>query len=226
MSPKENFLRKEKLYKDRDWVYYFALVTNLLIRFIWVGYIAKGGLHIRVRAFSKFPLLVQQCRSLTVTDRLHRLLIPVFYALEMLRRFQWNFFRVENEVRLPASFGLPNLFPLADVSSNLPRVDSNSVTLMPTGSRASCPCRTSSQGYTTETHPSPRARRKRTHHPRRDGPQLGSRPQASDCQEWYLEGVRRADEARWGRMMRRRGGTMPDPFLILSPITLHACLLT
>lgn len=53
MSPKDNFLRKDRLYKDYTWAYYFALVTNLLIRCIWVGYIPKGGLNIRVRAFGE-----------------------------------------------------------------------------------------------------------------------------------------------------------------------------
>ncbi|KAL7409912.1 EXS family-domain-containing protein, partial [Mrakia frigida] len=72
LDPNNKFLRKDLLYKDHPVVYYFALVSNLLIRCIWVGYIPQGGLNIRVRAF-------------------------IFYAFEMLRRFQWNFFRVENE---------------------------------------------------------------------------------------------------------------------------------
>lgn len=47
-------------------------VINVLIRFIWVWYIPAAASHLRVRAF--------------------------FFALaEMLRRWQWNFFRVETE---------------------------------------------------------------------------------------------------------------------------------
>jgi hypothetical protein len=47
-------------------------VTNVLIRFIWVWYIPASASYLRTRSF--------------------------FFALaEMLRRWQWNFFRVETE---------------------------------------------------------------------------------------------------------------------------------
>jgi xenotropic and polytropic retrovirus receptor 1 len=48
------------------------MVTNVIIRFIWIGYIPLAGLEYRSRAFT-------------------------FAMLEMLRRWQWNFFRVETE---------------------------------------------------------------------------------------------------------------------------------
>ncbi|KAL1412764.1 Xenotropic and polytropic retrovirus receptor 1 [Vanrija albida] len=54
-------------------VYYFAMVTNIIIRFIWVWYIpTPRSLHPRARSF-------------------------MFATFEMLRRWQWNFFRVETE---------------------------------------------------------------------------------------------------------------------------------
>ncbi|KIK56661.1 hypothetical protein GYMLUDRAFT_174084, partial [Collybiopsis luxurians FD-317 M1] len=65
------FLREELLYADYIPVYYFAIISNVLIRFIWVLYIP-----------SKPDMYVQ-------------LFIVGF--MEMLRRWQWNFFRLENE---------------------------------------------------------------------------------------------------------------------------------
>lgn len=53
-------------------VYYCAMVINFLLRFIFVWYLPYPSQHTRSRSF--------------------------FFALaEMLRRFQWNFFRVETE---------------------------------------------------------------------------------------------------------------------------------
>ncbi|KAG8714690.1 hypothetical protein FRC08_011581 [Ceratobasidium sp. 394] len=66
------FLRKELAYSNHIYVYYIAIVLNVIIRFVWVWYIPTGGLSAGVRAF-------------------------MFAFLEMLRRVQWNFFRLENE---------------------------------------------------------------------------------------------------------------------------------
>jgi len=66
------FLRSELVYGDYIPVYYFAIVTNVIIRFIWVIYAPPGRLGYKIRSVSAA-------------------------GLEMLRRFQWNFFRVENE---------------------------------------------------------------------------------------------------------------------------------
>lgn len=66
------FLRPELLYGDYFPIYYFAIFSNVLIRFVWVIYAPMGAFDFRIRAV-------------------------IAATLEMLRRFQWNFFRVENE---------------------------------------------------------------------------------------------------------------------------------
>lgn len=66
------FLRKELAYSNHILSYYIAIVTNVVIRFIWIFYIPSGGLPAGTRAF-------------------------IFAILEMLRRVQWNFYRLENE---------------------------------------------------------------------------------------------------------------------------------
>ncbi|KAF8524324.1 EXS family-domain-containing protein [Hysterangium stoloniferum] len=66
------FLRSELIYSNNPFMYYFAIVTNIILRFTWVTYIPVGGLDPRVRT-------------------------AIMAALEMLRRFQWNFYRLENE---------------------------------------------------------------------------------------------------------------------------------
>ncbi|KAG6840695.1 hypothetical protein C0991_004997 [Blastosporella zonata] len=65
-------LRQELIYTNTIPSYYFAIVTNVLIRFIWVIYIPNDGPSMYLRTF-----------------------IGAF--LEMLRRLQWNFYRLENE---------------------------------------------------------------------------------------------------------------------------------
>ncbi|KAG8844617.1 hypothetical protein FRB96_002986 [Tulasnella sp. 330] len=54
-------------------VYYIAMISDILIRFVWIIYLPAG------------PAFNQTARSI------------VAGSLEMLRRVQWNFFRVENE---------------------------------------------------------------------------------------------------------------------------------
>ncbi|WWD19646.1 hypothetical protein CI109_104108 [Kwoniella shandongensis] len=69
--PKSGLLRKDLGY-SRRFVYYFAMVSNLFLRFIFIWYIPNSQSHVRTRSF--------------------------FFAFaEMLRRWQWNFFRVETE---------------------------------------------------------------------------------------------------------------------------------
>ncbi|CAE6469773.1 unnamed protein product [Rhizoctonia solani] len=65
-------LRKELAYSNHIPTYYIAIVINVILRFIWIWYIPSGGLPAGTRAF-------------------------MFAVLEMLRRVQWNFFRLENE---------------------------------------------------------------------------------------------------------------------------------
>ncbi|KAG8954239.1 hypothetical protein FRC04_000461 [Tulasnella sp. 424] len=66
------FLRPELLYGDYYPIYYFAIISNVLIRFVWIIYAPLGSFDFRIRSV-------------------------IAATLEMLRRFQWNFFRVENE---------------------------------------------------------------------------------------------------------------------------------
>ncbi|KAH8113948.1 EXS family-domain-containing protein [Phellopilus nigrolimitatus] len=66
------FLRKDLAYSTNYYVYYIAIITNILIRFIWVLYIPGGNSDFQLRTF----------------------IVSMF---EMLRRWQWNFFRLENE---------------------------------------------------------------------------------------------------------------------------------
>ncbi|CAL1699593.1 unnamed protein product [Somion occarium] len=65
-------LRPELLYRNVVPVYYFAIITNVLIRFIWIFYIPEKGPDFLIRTF-------------------------IAGMLEALRRWQWNFFRLENE---------------------------------------------------------------------------------------------------------------------------------
>ncbi|KAJ7211223.1 EXS-domain-containing protein [Mycena pura] len=65
-------LRKELVYSDRIYVYYFAILSNILIRFIWVLYLPMQGPDMMLRTF-------------------------IAGICEMLRRLQWNFYRLENE---------------------------------------------------------------------------------------------------------------------------------
>ncbi|CAD6576022.1 MAG: hypothetical protein TREMPRED_001560 [Tremellales sp. Tagirdzhanova-0007] len=69
--PNAKLLREELGYSNR-YVYYFAMVSNFLIRFIFLWYIPASARHTRLRSF-------------------------FFASAEMLRRWQWNFFRVETE---------------------------------------------------------------------------------------------------------------------------------
>ncbi|KAJ4473078.1 EXS-domain-containing protein [Lentinula aciculospora] len=66
-------LRAELIYTDHIPLYYFAIISNALIRFIWVIYIPSSS----------------------APDMYWRFFIAGF--LEMLRRWQWNFIRLENE---------------------------------------------------------------------------------------------------------------------------------
>ncbi|KAK1922100.1 EXS-domain-containing protein [Papiliotrema laurentii] len=69
--PQSGLLRHDRGYSSR-YVYYFAMASNVLIRFIWVWYIPDAKQYPNSRSF--------------------------YFALaEMLRRWQWNFFRVETE---------------------------------------------------------------------------------------------------------------------------------
>jgi hypothetical protein len=65
-------LRPELVYTNDIPNYYFTLVSNVVIRFIWVAYIPRWGPSHTLRTF-------------------------ICGVLEMIRRWQWNFYRLENE---------------------------------------------------------------------------------------------------------------------------------
>ncbi|ORY08264.1 EXS-domain-containing protein [Basidiobolus meristosporus CBS 931.73] len=82
---RHKFLRKELSYSWK-WAYYFAIVSNLFLRFSWVATASKT-----VMGTGWDPRL-----------------IAFFLALgEVYRRFQWNFFRMENEFRAIKEVPLP-----------------------------------------------------------------------------------------------------------------------
>ncbi|THH12162.1 hypothetical protein EW145_g196 [Phellinidium pouzarii] len=66
------FLRKDIVYSSNYFVYYIAIILNIIIRFIWIFYVIDIDVNIQMRT----------C---------------IVAMLEMLRRWQWNFFRLENE---------------------------------------------------------------------------------------------------------------------------------
>ncbi|KAF8186995.1 EXS family-domain-containing protein [Mycena galopus ATCC 62051] len=65
-------LRKELVYTNHIFLYYFAVATNTLIRYLWVFYIPVAGPDVMLRSF-------------------------IVGLLEIVRRWQWNFYRLENE---------------------------------------------------------------------------------------------------------------------------------
>lgn len=65
LRPRSNLLRKDLGYSN-TFVYYWASVTNILIRFIWVWYIPEIKSYSRLRSW-------------------------IFAMMEMIRRWQWNF---------------------------------------------------------------------------------------------------------------------------------------
>lgn len=65
-------LRPDLIYTSQIASYYFAIITNVLVRFIWVIYIPPGRLSFVLRSV-------------------------IAALLELLRRVQWNFYRLESE---------------------------------------------------------------------------------------------------------------------------------
>ncbi|KAJ2885452.1 Signal transduction protein [Coemansia aciculifera] len=74
---KHRFLRSELKF-ERTWMYYAAIVTDVILRFVWITQISPS--------FFSFGHAVH---SATVAY--------VAAVLEVVRRFLWNFLRVENE---------------------------------------------------------------------------------------------------------------------------------
>ncbi|KAJ2112979.1 Xenotropic and polytropic retrovirus receptor 1 [Coemansia sp. RSA 922] len=74
---KHRFLRSELKF-ERTWLYYAAIVTDVILRFVWITQISPS--------FFSFGHAVH---SATVAY--------IAAVLEVVRRFLWNFLRVENE---------------------------------------------------------------------------------------------------------------------------------
>ncbi|KZT04539.1 EXS-domain-containing protein [Laetiporus sulphureus 93-53] len=69
---KYRFLRSELIYTSHVPLYYVAIVANIIIRYEFLMYIPEKGVNYVIRTF-------------------------IAAMLEMLRRWQWNFLRLENE---------------------------------------------------------------------------------------------------------------------------------
>ncbi|KAJ1969316.1 Signal transduction protein [Dimargaris xerosporica] len=96
-------LRRERRYAW-TWTYWFAIVANFILRCTWTAALANVYFHFK--------------------DKNHFELITFLAALgEMLRRFMWNFFRMENEQvnncgQFRATKDLPLPFDLHDQSGD------------------------------------------------------------------------------------------------------------
>ncbi|CCL99566.1 uncharacterized protein FIBRA_01584 [Fibroporia radiculosa] len=69
---KHRFLRSDLMYPSYIWLYYFAIISDIIIRFEFLMYVPQQGINYEIRTW-------------------------IAGMLEMLRRWQWNFFRMENE---------------------------------------------------------------------------------------------------------------------------------
>jgi len=69
------FLREEIVYSSKTY-YYFAIIEDMILRFTWTI-----SLALKETGFKQYSELITS----------------VFAALEVIRRFIWNFFRLENE---------------------------------------------------------------------------------------------------------------------------------
>ncbi|CAM6086700.1 unnamed protein product [Calypogeia fissa] len=88
-NPKKPLLRTSLLY-SRRWVYWWAICSNLILRCSWTY---KLSAHLRH----------------------NRLTVFTFSALEMLRRFQWIFFRVECEYNKLIMKAAPSQIPMKEI---------------------------------------------------------------------------------------------------------------
>jgi len=66
------FLRKDLIYSGWIPLYYISIITNIFLRFIWIIYLPKSGPTTPIRSF-------------------------IVALLEVLRRCQWNNYRLESE---------------------------------------------------------------------------------------------------------------------------------
>ncbi|CAG5098428.1 Oidioi.mRNA.OKI2018_I69.XSR.g15658.t1.cds [Oikopleura dioica] len=83
-SEKNSYLRGDLAYTSRsgsNLFYYIAIIENSLLRFIWI----PQFLLMRSEYFSNASIFAKTALSTAIL------------FLEMLRRFIWNFLRLENE---------------------------------------------------------------------------------------------------------------------------------
>jgi hypothetical protein len=72
------YLREVCIYSSK-WYYYFAIIQNIILRFIWIVRIYDTGFF-------------------NTNEEIYRdIVITVLVFLEVYRRFVWNFIRLENE---------------------------------------------------------------------------------------------------------------------------------
>ena len=77
-----------------NWIYFLAMIEDFLLRFSWIAkhYLAtevftgKVLIHLKLQMINDIPIKLG-----------HAVLTTIFGFLELLRRFIWNFFRLENE---------------------------------------------------------------------------------------------------------------------------------
>ncbi|KAI5475192.1 SPX and EXS domain containing protein [Pseudohyphozyma bogoriensis] len=100
---KRLFLRPELGFKDHQWIYYVAIVLNVILRFSWTFYLIPS--HVPSVQFRGFLVALA----------------------EVLRRIMWNAFRVESEhignvdgYRVTRDVPLPYVMPGTTVERDLP----------------------------------------------------------------------------------------------------------
>lgn len=85
-------LRRELVFRDHAWVYYFAIVSNFFLRWVWVITIIPFSFEDSAGADTWTPD--------TYFDAFlsyDQIIVPTLGILELLRRFQWSILRVEYE---------------------------------------------------------------------------------------------------------------------------------
>ncbi|KAL3699195.1 hypothetical protein R1sor_017217 [Riccia sorocarpa] len=92
---RKGYCLRQNLYFSKRWVYYWAISSNLVLRGAWTY---KLSAHLRD----------------------YRLTAFAFSALEIVRRFQWIFFRVENEYNRLNMRGFGSQISLKSMPSTTP----------------------------------------------------------------------------------------------------------
>ena len=98
-----NFLLRNDLFYKKNWIYYTAMILNLMGRFAWVLTISPDVVYRWIRP--EFFLMV-------------------IYMIEMCRRGMWNFFRIElkhidlcNHFQVSDKIALPSFAKIKELIS-------------------------------------------------------------------------------------------------------------